>query len=246
MPSFQTIDYSKAQGVASICLNRPQVRNAYNTVMRDELFQVMEAVKEDSDVRAVVISGRGPDFCAGADLTEFGAAPSIVIAREARWERDLWGLFLNIGKPLVAAIHGHCIGSGLEMAMLCDLRIAAEDAVFTMPEAKLGLIPAAGGTQTLQRNLGLSRSLHLLLTCQAVDAKEALAQGLVTTVVSRNRLIEEANRLAQHLTTLDQRAVAALKEALRHGPDLSLDQALELEARLVLKLVSGKGREQTL
>ena len=147
MPPFQTIIYNKRGPVAEIQLNRPHVHNAFNTAMRDGLYQALEAARDDSDVGALLLSGMGNSFCAGADLTEFGSAPSIVAAREARWSRDLWGLFLDLDKPLVAAIHGHCIGSGLEMALLCDLRIASTDASFKMPEANLGLIPAAGGTQ---------------------------------------------------------------------------------------------------
>ena len=238
MPPFETITYDKANDVASIYLNRPRVRNAFNTVMRDELYQVLEAVRDDPEVRVAVLAGQGLDFCAGADLTEFGTAPSMVVARSVRWERDLWGLFLDLGKPLIAAIHGHCLGSGVEMAMLCDLRIASEDAIFGMPETGLGLIPAGGGTQTFPRSLGLSRSLLMLLTGQTIGAREALSQGLVTAVVSKGRLVSEALQMASHLARLDPTAVSALKEALRHGPDLSLDQGLELEARLALRLMS--------
>ena len=241
MTSFQTIRYEKTGGVASIGLDRPRVHNAYNTVMRDELFQAIEAVKDDPDVGALVISGRGNSFCAGADLTEFGTAPSMVIAKEARWSRDLWGQFLSIGKPLLASIHGHCIGSGLEMAMLCDLRIAADNALFAMPEVKLGLIPAAGGTQTLPRFLGTSSGLHLLLTGEPVNAQEALALGMVIRVVQKDRLTEESMRLARHLSTLDRCVVKTLKEAVWRGGDMPLDLALEMETRLALKLLRNQG-----
>ena len=133
-------------------MNRPRVMNAYNVLMRDELFVTLEAVRDDPDVRVAVISGAGERaFCAGADLTEFGTAPSQAVARQVRWERDIWGLFLALGKPLVAAMRGYVIGSGVEIACLCDIRIAADDAQFAMPEVALGMIPAAGGTQTLRR-----------------------------------------------------------------------------------------------
>ena len=243
MSSFQTIRYEKTGGVASITLNRPRVHNAYNTVMRDELFQALEAVKDDTDIGAVVISGRGNSFCAGADLTEFGAAPSMVIAREARWSRDLWGQFLNVGKPLVASIHGHCIGSGLEMAMLCDIRVAADDTLFAMPEVKLGLMPAAGGTQTLPRLLGVSSSLHFLLTGESVNAQDALALGVVNRVVQQDRLAEESMGLAQHLSTLHRDVVKALKEAVWRGGDTPLDLGLEMETRLTMKLLTSQRRE---
>ena len=141
-----TVLYSKDGPVAHIVLNRPHVINSYNVRMRDELFQALEAVRDDPDVRVAILTGAGDrGFCAGADLTEFGSAPSQVIARSARWERDIWGLFLCIKKPLVAALHGHVIGSGVEIACLCDVRIASEDAVFSMPEVALGMIPARRG-----------------------------------------------------------------------------------------------------
>ena len=243
MSSFQTIRYEKTGGVASITLNRPRVHNAYNTVMRDELFQALEAVKDDTDIGAVVISGRGNSFCAGADLTEFGAAPSMVIAKEARWNRDLWGQFLNVGKPLVASIHGHCIGSGLEMAMLCDIRVAADDTLFAMPEVKLGLMPAAGGTQTLPRLLGVSSSLYFLLTGESVNAQDALALGVVNRVVQQDRLAEESMGLAQHLSTLHRDVVKALKEAVWRGSDMPLNLGLEMETRLAMKLLTSRRRE---
>mgnify|MGYP001187971581 FL=1 len=174
MLPFETITYTKDKRLAYIHLNRPHVRNAFNTMMRDELYQVLEAIRDDSEVRVAILNAAGADFCAGADLTEFGTAPSIVIARSVRWERDPWSLFLNLGKPLIASIHGHCLGSGIEMAMLCDIRIASSDAIFGMPETKLGLIPAAGGTQTMPRNLDLSSSLMMLLTGRIIGANEAL------------------------------------------------------------------------
>ena len=132
--------------MARLTLNRPRRLNAYNVAMRDELYALLEAVRDDPEVRAVVLSGAGERaFCAGADLSEFGTAPSQVVARAVRWERDVWGLFLAIDKPIVAALHGYVIGSGVEMACLCDLRVASEDATFAMPETALGMAPAAGG-----------------------------------------------------------------------------------------------------
>ena len=110
--------YSKRGAVAHIVLNRPRVMNAYNVQMRDELFFTLEAVRDDPDVRVAVISGAGERaFCAGADLTEFGTAPSQVIARQVRWERDIWGLFLALRKPLIAAMRGYVIGSGVEISL---------------------------------------------------------------------------------------------------------------------------------
>ncbi|MDO8751283.1 MAG: enoyl-CoA hydratase/isomerase family protein, partial [Dehalococcoidia bacterium] len=155
MTQFQTLIYEKQGSLAMLTLNRPEVLNAYNVAMRDEMYEALEAIRDDPEVRAAILCGAGERaFCAGADLTEFGTAPSQAIARQVRWERDVWGLFVSLDIPLVAAVHGFVLGSGLEMALLCDIRIAAEDAIFGLPETSLGMLPAAGGTQTLPRVIG--------------------------------------------------------------------------------------------
>jgi len=221
-----------------VSLNRPQVLNAYNIQMRDDFTQALLAVQLDPDVRALLITGEGRGFCAGADLTEFGSAPSQVIARKVRWERDVWGQLVNLNKPVVAALHGYCIGSGLEIALLCDLRIAATGTIFVLPEVQLGMIPAAGGTQTLPRTVGSSRALDLLLTGRRIQAEETLNMGLITRVISPESLGEAAWQLADSLARLPADAVAAMKQALRQGMDLDLPRALQLEGRIVARLAS--------
>ncbi len=219
-------------------LNRPQVVNAYNIQMRDDFTQALSAVQLDPDVRALLITGEGRGFCAGADLTEFGSAPSQVIARQVRWERDVWGQLVNLDKPVVAAVHGYCIGSGLEIALLCDLRIAATGTIFALPEVQLGMIPAAGGTQTLPRTVGRSKALDLLLTGRRIQAEEALKMGLITRVTTPETLRDEAWQLADSLAELPVAAVAAMKQALRQGMDLDLPRALQLESRIAARLAS--------
>ena len=229
--------YDKSGAVAHITLNRPRVMNAYNVQMRDELFITLEAVRDDPDVRVAVISGAGERaFCAGADLTEFGSAPSQVIARQVRWERDIWGLFLSIGKPLVAAMRGYVIGSGVEIACLCDIRIAADDAQFAMPEVALGMIPAAGGTQTLRRVVGASRALEMVLSNRRIGAEEARRMGLAHTVVRPDALMAEAEEVARRMAALSPKAVGLAKRAVSEGADMPLAAGLELERRLADRL----------
>lgn len=236
-----TVLYSREGAVAHVVLNRPRVINAYNIQMRDELYQALEAVRDDPEVRVAVLRGAGErGFCAGADLTEFGTAPSLDMARRVRWERDVWGLFLGMRKPLVAALHGYVIGSGVEMACLCDIRIASEDAIFRMPEVALGMVPAAGGTQTLSRAIGRARALDMVLTNRQVDAREALSIGLVHRVVPRERLLAAAQAVASALASLSPAALAAARAALLEGMDLPLAQALELEWRLALRMLIGE------
>ena len=234
--AFQTLQFEKRGAVAHISLDRPQVVNAYNVQMRDDFSQALAATQQDTEVRSLLITGEGRGFCAGADLTEFGTAPSQVIAREVRWERDVWGQLLNLDKPVVAAVHGFCIGSGLEIVLLCDLRIAATGTVFALPEVQLGMIPAAGGTQTLPRAAGRSRALDLLLTGRRFQAEEALSMGLLTRLTPPESLREEAWRLADRVAELPAAAVAELKQLLRHGVDMGLPEALDLEGRIAARL----------
>ena len=237
--SEQSVLYSKDGSIARVVLNRPRVINAYNVQMRDDLYEALRAVRDDSEIRVAIVSGAGErGFCAGADLTEFGTAPSQAVARQVRWERDVWGLFLSIRKPLIAALHGFVIGSGVEIACLCDIRIAASDSVFSMPEAALGMVPAAGGTQTLPRTIGPGPALRMLLTNRRVTARDALRLGLVHRVVAQSSLAEESESLAAELASRDPPALAAAKEAVLAGAELTLAQGLELEERLASRLVA--------
>ena len=233
MSDFEVIIYDKQDGVGYVTLNRPQALNAYNLQMRDELYQVLGAIKDDPEVRVAIFQGAGEKaFCAGADLTEFLTAPSPVIARQVRWERDVWGLFLSITKPLIAALHGYVLGDGLEISLCCDLRLASEDAQFGLPELGLGIIPAAGGSQTLPRVIGRTKALEMLLTGRWLKAEEAHRLKLVNQVVSRHDLLPAAERLANKIKGYSPTAVAYAKQAIAGGLDMSLDEGLELEAKL--------------
>lgn len=228
----QVVQYEKLGAVAHIWLNRPEVLNAYNTVMRDQLYETLGAIADDDEVAAVLVRGRGRSFCAGADLTEFGTSPSQAIAREVRWQRDVWRRLLELPVPVICAIHGHCIGSGVEIALLCDLRLASADATFAMPEVQLGMIPAAGGTQTLPRSVGLASSLELLFTGKRMVAYEAQRVGLLNRVLPSQEALElEAELLAREMASYEPWAGIA-KRSMREGADLPLVEALEVELRL--------------
>ncbi len=235
---FETVLFEKDGPVGYVTLNRPRVINAVNVQMRDDLYQAMAAARDDPDISVIILKGADRGFCSGADVSEFGTAPSPIIARQVRWERDQWGLILGIPKPIIVAIHGYAIGAGIEMSLCCDLRIASEETRFGLPEVALGMIPAAGGSQTVPRHLRLGHAMEVLLRGDLIGAEDALRMGLVQRVVSREALLPSAEAWAHRLASFDQRAVRAAKEAVYRGLDLPLAQALELEQALVTRLGS--------
>jgi len=233
MDDFETVLFEKRDGIAHVTLNRPKNLNVYNIQMRDDLYQVLGAIRDDPDIRVGIFKGAGDKaFCAGADLTEFLTAPPPVKARQVRFQRDVWSLFLNLPQPLIAAVQGYALGSGVEIALCCDIRIGSEDVRFRLPEIGLGIIPAAGGTQTLPRIVGRSRALEILLTNRWVDAEEACRIGLINQVVPREALLERAEELAGKIASHDPRAVRSAKQAVIKGLDMTLSQGLDLEKRL--------------
>jgi len=241
MRNFETIVYEKKHNVAYVTLNRPQALNAYNIRMRDELYQVLSAIKDDPEVRVTVLKGAGERaFCAGADLGEFLTAPSPTIARQVRWKRDTWGLFLSLPQPLIAALHGYVLGSGIEMALCCDIRVASEDVQFGLPEIGLGIIPAAGATQTLPRTVSRAKALEMMLTGRLISAKEAFDINLVNWVVPKAKLLLTAERIARQIASFDPMAIRSAKQAVVRGLDLTLTQGLELERKLASLLMQSR------
>jgi enoyl-CoA hydratase/carnithine racemase len=233
MSVFETLIYEKEDALALVTLNRPQFLNAYNIQMRDDLFEVLNAIRDDDEVRVVLFKGAGEKaFCAGADLSEFLTAPPPIAARQIRFARDVWGLFLSIPQPLIAVLHGYVLGSGIEMALCCDLRLSSDDAHFGLPEVELGIIPAAGGTQTLPRAVGRASALEMLLTGRWIDAREALQIKLVNWVVPGDRLMETARGMAEKIATRDPDVIKGIKQAVVRGMDLPLAQGLDLEKML--------------
>jgi enoyl-CoA hydratase/carnithine racemase len=229
-------------GVAWLTLNRPNVLNAMNMAMRDELWSAIAAVRDDPEIRVAVFRGAGNRaFSAGADISEFGTAPSYVDARRARQERDVWGAMLTCTKPLVAAIHGYAFGAGCEMTLFCDIRIASEDATFALPEVTLGYIPSAGGTQMLPRAVPPGVARRMILSGEPIDAAAALRAGLVQHVVPRVRLEAEAAAVAARLAAQPEVALRGAKEAMVRGADLPLDAALRLEAMIAMRVRIGYG-----
>jgi enoyl-CoA hydratase len=237
---FATLRYEKRGAVAWVTLDRPETLNAYDVAMRDDLFAVLGAADDDPGVRVLVLRGRGRAFSTGGDLREFGSAPSPTVARLVRWQRDVWGRLLALRAATVAAVHGFAVGGGMEMALLCDLCLAADTARFGLPETGLGMIPGVGGTQTLPRRAGVARALEATLAPRWIDAEEARRIGIVSRVVPARALVGTARALGRRLAALDPRVVVALRRCVRAAHDGTLAAGIELERRLAAGLEAAR------
>lgn len=227
-------------GVATVSLNRPDKLNIYNLAMRDSLIEIVAAVHDHPGARALLLRAEGRHFSAGADLAEFGTADSILDARRIRWERDPWVPLWTLPKPTVVALHGYALGAGIEMALLCDIRLAARDTVVGLPETRLGMLPSAGGTQSLPRAIGPAAALAFVLSGERLDAEAAHRRGVVHRVC--DDVEAEARRVAAALASVPPPAAAAARRALHAAGDLPLSEGLAEERRLAGLAVSASAR----
>jgi enoyl-CoA hydratase/carnithine racemase len=230
--NFQTITFEVQQRVARITLNRPEQLNALSFAMREELSEAFDTCAADAGVRAVLITGSGRAFCAGIDLADGSFEEAPIESVEARTRGDFRAKLTGLGKPSVAAVQGFCLGGGCELALCCDIRIAAEDAQFGQPEINLGSTPAGGATQRLPRIIGAGRALEWLLTGERIPAAEAYRVGLANRVVPVTELDANAFELAVKLAAKAPLAVKYMRESVYRGLDLPIDDGLRLEFHL--------------
>jgi enoyl-CoA hydratase/carnithine racemase len=203
-------------GIATIVLDRPPL-NVYDLQMRDLLIEAVATLHDLPGLRVTVLRAEGPHFSAGADLGEFGSAAFPLEARRVRWDRDPWTPLWDLAVPVIAALHGYTLGAGLEMTLYCDVRLATPDTVVGLPEPGLGMLPAAGGSQTLTRLLGPAAALPVLQLGQRMSAEEARTRGIVDEIVADSD--RSARDLAERLAACDPRAVRTLKRQLREAAD---------------------------
>jgi 2-(1,2-epoxy-1,2-dihydrophenyl)acetyl-CoA isomerase len=226
--------------VAVVTLNRPDRRNALTVELKNALLAALEAVAADPAVRAVVLAGSGRSFCVGQDLVEHAGAlrsdPATALSTVERHYNPIVRLLATMPKPVVAAVNGAAVGAGLGFALACDLRVAADTATFATAFAAIGLTADSGLSATLVHSLGHARATELMLLGEAVDARRALAYGLVTTVVPADEVLDEALRLARRLAAGPTRAYAEIKEGLALGAVSPLDAVLEAEGAAQVRL----------
>lgn len=217
-------------GILSITLNRPEKLNALNSETLDALGELFHTAKTNPKIKAVLITGHGKAFCAGADINKLAECNAQTGYEFALKGQEVFKALEQLNKPSLAAINGFAFGGGCELAISASLRIASTQAQFGQPEVKLGIIPGYGGTQRLARLIGKGRALDLCLTGRFITAQTALEWGLVSEVVEPDALIKEGKKRLKGIINLAPLAIASVLEVIHHGYNLSLDDALHLEA----------------
>lgn len=249
--TYENVLYDVTDHVATITLNRPEVMNAISYKARDELVDACGRVSADSDVWACIVTGAGDRaFCTGLDLKERAMEVEDSTFFERRRVRNRPSILsqnmavATLEKPTIAAIRGYAVGGGLELALACDIRVAAEDAKLGMFEVRRGRLGGGGGTQRLPRLIGMAKALELCLTGEAVGAEEALRLGLVNKVASVDSYMEVAHEIASKICLGAPLSVIAIKEAITKGLQLSLEQGLKLENELGLALATTEDQKE--
>lgn len=239
--SVQLVRIDVDHHVATVTLDRVASANAINERMASELREICERVGRDDEVRAVIVTGEGDTFCTGTDpLSEKTSSDLGDAVRSLR----VSGAIAAIEKPVIAAINGDAVDQGLELALACDLRIASSRSTFALTHLRSGLIPWDGGTQRLPRLIGHGRAMEMILTCRSAGAQEALDMGMVTQVVSPERVLDYAREAASTIAGHGPVAARYLKEALLKGLDMTMDQGLRLEADLNIILQGTSDRAE--
>ncbi len=240
--SNQFIIVTKQDGYAMTQLNRPEVLNALNIKLMEELVDALESLDEDNDVRCIIITGNEKAFAAGADIQEMAEASAIeMLTRDqfARWDR-----IRKMKKPIIAAVSGFALGGGCELAMTCDMVIASETAKFGQPEINIGVMPGAGGTQRLTRAVGKVKAMEMVLTGRMISADEALRWGLINKVVPVEYYLEEAKAWAKEIASKPPVAIKLAKEAVLKSFDTTIEGGLEFERKNFYLLFASKDQKE--
>ena len=243
---YDTLLYDVRDGVALVTLNRPDRMNTLGGSMKADLRAVFgERVRDDPTVRAVVLTGQGERaFCAGADIKERAATrlPLADYHLKQRETHDLFRMIETVEKPVIAAINGVALGGGLELALCADIRIASSTARLGLPEARIGALPAAGGTQRLPRLVGAGWARQLMFTCDSIDAEHALRIGLVTEVTEPARLMDTALAMAARIAANAPLSLRFIKQAIDRGLQVGIEAGLEYERYAAAIVVSSEDR----
>jgi enoyl-CoA hydratase len=242
--SYETLRVERTGRVATVTIDRPEKRNALNAMVRRELIAALDAIEHEDEVRVVVLTGAGDRaFVAGADISEF-AERTPLEQRAAMDGRRVFDVVAGFPKPTLASVNGHALGGGCELALACDLRIAARSARFGQPEVNLGILPGGGGTQRLPRLVGMGRAMRLILTGEIIDAEAAERIGLVDEVVDDDALRQRTGELADRIAAHSPVALRLIKEAVRAAAEMPLSAGLAFERELFVTAFASEDRTE--
>eukprot|EP01029_Cantina_marsupialis_P030202 TRINITY_DN805_c0_g4_i1.p1 TRINITY_DN805_c0_g4~~TRINITY_DN805_c0_g4_i1.p1 ORF type:complete len:279 (+),score=95.75 TRINITY_DN805_c0_g4_i1:51-887(+) len=227
---FKTINVEKRGNIGCITLNRPKALNALSTEMLGEIMEATKCINNNPNIGAIVISGSERAFAAGADVKEMAEMSYVDTLNQEFLKAETSLGFQK--KPVIAAVNGFALGGGCELAMACDIIIAGEGAKFGQPEVKLGITPGLGGTQRLVRAIGKSRAMELVLTGDMIDAEEAKSLGLVSRIVPKEKVVEEAMKTAAKIASLSKPVIAKAKASVQKAQEVSLQEGLDFEREL--------------
>lgn len=246
MPNYETLIVERRPGVVTITLNRPDKLNALNQQMVREISAVCGEMRDDGETRVLIITGAGSKaFAAGADIGEFSAITSEAEGAEfAARGQAIFNKLAALDQVVIAAVNGYALGGGCELAMACDIRIAADTAALGQPEINLGIIPGYGGTQRLTRLIGRGRAKLLMFTGDRISAQEAFNLGMVEQVVPAADLLTTVNELAERIAAQPPIALAAIKHAIDDGADLPMSDALMVEAQAFGRAANTEDRQE--
>lgn len=228
---YENIILEREDNVAIVTLNRPKALNALNSDLMDEVSDAIAQLEKDEAIGCIILTGSSKAFAAGADIAEMSSKSYMDVYKEDFITRN-WEAIANCRKPTIAAVAGYALGGGCELAMMCDIMIAAQSAKFGQPEIKLGVSPGAGGTQRLVRAIGKAKAMDMCLTGRQMDAEEAESSGLVTKIVPDDDLMDEAREMAKTIAQMSQPIAMMTKEMVNAAFETTLSQGVKFERRL--------------
>lgn len=238
----QTIKVTRKEDVGLITFDRPKALNALNEALAVETLEALQAFNADDSIGAIVLTGAGRAFAAGADIAEMSQKGFSDMYSQNYFSN--WDKIREIGKPIIAAVNGFALGGGCEVAMMCDLIIAGESAKFGQPEIKIGILPGIGGTQRLTRAIGKFAAMDLILTGRMIEASEAKSLGLVSRVVPDEKLLEEACAVAAEIASYNAISVRMAKEAINSADEMTLSEGVRRERHMFFSCFATEGQKE--
>jgi enoyl-CoA hydratase len=241
--SYQTILVSEEKPLGIITLNRPEALNALNGTMRADLVDALASFENNESVRCIIITGSDRAFCAGADIKDMADQSTVDMIKSENF-RSLWEKLGRYPKPLIGAVSGYALGGGLELAMSCDIVIAAEGTKLGQPEINIGIMPGAGGTQRLIRAVGKYKAMEMILTGTMITAEDAKLHGLVNRVVPPRQQVEEAKKVGLEVAAKGPIAVRLAKKAINEAYEVGLSDGLDYERQLFYQLFATQDKDE--